>query len=95
MFNFALGRTKFYENQFRKPAGGDNQILSRYCDGCPGSGVYILQFGQMIPVEEFNKIFNLFEEDEPVGDDGTPSKVANQGLDRSEFIKLVKRVAQL
>ena len=45
--------------------------------------------------EEFNKIFNLFEEDEPSEADGSASKAANQGLDRSEFTKLVKRVAQL
>ena len=49
--------------------------------------------------DEFNKMFNLFEEDEPA--DGGASKVdengqrKEEGLDRSEFTKLVKRVAQL
>ena len=39
---------------------------------------------------EFNKVFNLFEEDEPA-EDGEAA--ANSGLDRSEFTKLVKRIA--
>ena len=38
--------------------------------------------------EEFNVIFNLFEEDENSNDD-------EGGLDKGEFLKLVKRIAQL
>ena len=38
--------------------------------------------------EEFDAIFNLFEEDDPV-----VSRAANGGLDQSEFTKLVKRIA--
>ena len=41
---------------------------------------------------EFNKVFNLFEEDEPA-EDGAEAK--NSGLDKNEFTKLVKRIAQL
>mgnify|MGYP000868845953 CR=1 FL=1 len=48
--------------------------------------------GDAWDVEEFNKVFNLFEEDEPA-EDGAPS--SNSGLDRGEFTKLVKRIAQL
>ena len=42
--------------------------------------------------DKFDRIFNLFEEDDPAQSmaDGKKS-----GLDKSEFIKLVKRVAQL
>ena len=39
---------------------------------------------------EFQKVFNLFEEDEPA-EDGQESK--NSGLDKAEFTKLVKRIA--
>merc|ERR1712166_7233 len=42
---------------------------------------------------EFNKVFNLFEEDEPAEDGAAEAK--NSGLDRGEFTKLVKRIAQL
>ena len=38
--------------------------------------------------KEFDAIFNLFEEDENQSDD-------QGGLDRGEFLKLVKRIAQL
>ena len=40
----------------------------------------------------FEKVFNLFEED-----DGSeePKEGEQSGLDRSEFTKLVKRIAQL
>ena len=40
----------------------------------------------------FEKVFNLFEED-----DGSeePKEGAQSGIDRSEFTKLVKRIAQL
>ena len=41
---------------------------------------------------EFNKVFNLFEEDDPEDDKGSNEK---SGLDRGEFTKLVKRIAQL
>ena len=47
------------------------------------------QMGSAWDDDEFNKIFNLFEEDEPT--EGAASKT--EGLDRSEFTKLVKRVA--
>ena len=40
--------------------------------------------------DEFNKVFNLFEEDEPEEDGG---EAKNSGLDRNEFTKLVKRIA--
>ena len=41
---------------------------------------------------EFNKVFNLFEEDDPeeAGNKGPDDK---SGLDRGEFTKLVKRIA--
>ena len=48
--------------------------------------------GDAWDVEEFNIVFNLFEEDEPA-EDGAPS--SNSWLDRGEFTKLVKRIAQL
>ena len=38
--------------------------------------------------EEFEAIFNLFEEDEPV-----EGAEARGGLDQAEFTKLVKRIA--
>ena len=37
---------------------------------------------------EFDAIFNLFEEDENTDEDAG-------GLDKGEFLKLVKRIAQL
>ena len=40
--------------------------------------------------KEFKKIFNLFEEDEAGASANTKS-----GLDKEEFKKLVKRIAQL
>ena len=40
----------------------------------------------------FEVVFNLFEEDEE-GAEPVPGK--QSGLDRSEFAKLVKRIAQL
>lgn len=40
--------------------------------------------------KEFEKIFNLFEEDEAGASANTKS-----GLDKEEFKKLVKRIAQL
>lgn len=41
---------------------------------------------------EFDKIFNLFEEDDP---NAVQAPGAKSGLDKSEFKKLVKRIAQL
>eukprot|EP00356_Strombidium_inclinatum_P005615 CAMPEP_0170491250 /NCGR_PEP_ID=MMETSP0208-20121228/10673_1 /TAXON_ID=197538 /ORGANISM="Strombidium inclinatum, Strain S3" /LENGTH=96 /DNA_ID=CAMNT_0010766795 /DNA_START=22 /DNA_END=312 /DNA_ORIENTATION=+ len=41
--------------------------------------------------KEFNHVFDLFEEDDP--SNHTASE--NEGLDRDEFTKLVKRIAQL
>ena len=42
--------------------------------------------------EKFNRIYNLFEDD-GAAEEGAPPKVS--GLDRGEFTKLVKRIAQL
>jgi len=42
--------------------------------------------------EKFEKVFDLFEEDEP---SSALMDRNDMGLDRSEFVKLVKRMAQL
>ena len=40
--------------------------------------------------KEFNKVFDLFEEDDPNEEKGADDK---SGLDKGEFTKLVKRIA--
>ena len=46
--------------------------------------------------EEFDKVFDLFEEDDPQAEDANGQRNAESGgLDRNEFTKLVKRIAQL
>jgi hypothetical protein len=44
--------------------------------------------------EKFNQVFNLFEEDDP-STGGFLNDSKDEGLDRSEFVKLIKRMAQL
>ena len=39
---------------------------------------------------EFDKVFDLFEEDDPAAEGANPDA---GGLDRAEFTKLVKRIA--
>ena len=46
--------------------------------------------GQAWDEADFNKVFDLFEEDDPA--EGEGDKNAG-GLDRAEFTKLVKRIA--
>ena len=41
--------------------------------------------------KEFNKMFDLFEEDDP----NEVADKASDGLDKNEFTKLVSRMAQL
>jgi len=43
---------------------------------------------------KFETVFNLFEEDETPNFTGI-SDLKDEGLDRSEFLKLIKRMAQL
>ena len=42
--------------------------------------------------KEFDKVFNLFEEDDP---NEVQAAGSNNGLDKGEMLKLVKRIAQL
>ena len=44
--------------------------------------------------DEFDKVFDLFEEDDPEGyDENGQKNTESGGLDRNEFTKLVKRIA--
>ena len=51
-------------------------------------------FGDAWDEVEFDEVFDLFEEDDP-NDESAKDENKMEGLDKAEFTKLVKRIAQL